>query len=298
MAKRVGLLSLILCAFLSTLADRSFSRARPPRTPAEQQRWMQEQQRKAEEPRLKSQEQQKAAQQAAHKIWEDYSDSEAWPQILDVTPEQWKAIKPKLARIKQLRSVPTMDASVYAFGGGGNTYSDSFNRGSSTGGGTGSGYAGGSARGSGGVGGGGRYVFGGQAGGTAAARGAVGGSGLQGTSSVSGGVASAGSGYGFAIGRTGPVKKKVGDVSLGWQWHRPSLDKGPDKLTEGDKACEQLLDALEIKSSNPEQVRQRLEVLRKMREQRRAELQETQRQLRELVTPEQEPKLVLMGYLD
>jgi len=174
MAKRVALLSLVLCALLSALANRSFSRARPPQTPAEQQRWMQEQQRKAQEQRLKSQEQQKAAQQAAHKIWEDYSDGEAWPQILDVTPEQWKAIKPKLARIKQLRSMPIMNASVYAFGGGSSTYSDSFHQGSGTGSGTGSGYAGGSARGSGGVGGGGRYVFGGQADGTAAARGTVG----------------------------------------------------------------------------------------------------------------------------
>jgi hypothetical protein len=94
------------------------------------------------------------------------------------------------------------------------------------------------------------------------------------------------------------VKKTVGEVNLGWQWRRPSVNKEPDKLTEGNKACEQLLDALEMTDPDAVQVRQRLEALRKIREQRRTELRETQRQLRELVTPEQQPKLVLMGYLD
>jgi len=307
MRKRAILLSLPLCVLLFTLADRSFSRARPPQTPAEQQRWMQEQQQRTEQLRLKgeqdrwqNEERQKEAQQEARKLWEEYSDSEAWPQALGVTVEQWKAIKPKLDRIRQLRSMPGINVSVYAFGGGGSTNSDSFSHSSGGGGGagTGSGFASGSARGSGGASSGGRYVFGGAAGGTAGARGTVSGTGSQGGSFVSGGTTSGGSGYGFAIGGTGPVKKKVGEVSLGWQWRRPSLNKEPDKLTEGDKACEQLLDAMETNDANSEQVRQRLEALRQIREQRRAELRETQRQLRALVTPEQEPKLVLMGYLD
>ncbi len=96
----------------------------------------------------------------------------------------------------------------------------------------------------------------------------------------------------------GPVRKQVGDLNLGWQWQRPSLNKGPDGLTEGDRACEQLLEAMEAKDANSEQIRQRLAALRRFREQSRVELREAQRQLRELITPEQEPKLVLMGYLD
>ena len=307
MGKRAILLSLALCVLLFTLADRSFSRARPPQTPAEQQRWMQEQQQRTEQLRLKgeqdrwqNEERQKEAQQEARKLWEEYSDSEAWPQALGVTVEQWKAIKPKLDRIRQLRSMPGISVSVYAFGGGGSTNSDSFSHSSGGGGGagTGSGFASGSTRGSGGASSGGRYVFGGAAGGTAGARGTVSGTGSQGGSFVSGGTTSGGSGYGFAIGGTGPVKKKVGEVSLGWQWRRPSLDKEPGRLTEGDKACEQLLDVIELKNPDAARVRQRLEALRQIREQRRTELRETQRQLRELVTPEQEPKLVLMGYLD
>ncbi len=301
MGKRGILLSLTLCVLLFTPADRSFSRMRPPQTPAQQQRWMQEQQQKMEQDRWQKEQKQKAAPQEAHKLWEEYSDKEAWPQALGVTPEQWKTIKPKLDRIRQLRSMPGINVSVYAFGGGGSTNSDSFSQSSGGGGGagTGSAFAGGSARGSGGAsGGGGRYVFRGTAGGTAGAQGTVSGSGAGGGSFASSGGASSGSGYGFAIGGTGPVKKKVGEVSLGWQWRRPSLDKEPGRLTEGDKACEQLLDVIEWKNPDAAQVRQRMEVLRKIREQRRTELRETQQQLRELVTPEQEPKLVLMGYLD
>jgi hypothetical protein len=274
--------------------------------PAQQQRWMQEQQRKTEEMRSKveqgrvqEEQKQKAAQQEARKLWEEYSDSEAWPQALGVTPEQWKAIEPKLDRIRQLRSMPGINVSVYAFGGGGSTSSDSFSQSSGGGGAAASsGSASGSARGSGGASGGGRYAFGGAADGTASARGTVSGSGAGSGSFVSSGVASGGSGYSFNIGGTGPVKKKVGEVSLGWQWRRPSLNKGPDKLTDGDKACEQLLDAMEMKNPDGAQVRQRLEALRQIRVQRRTELRETQQQLRQLVTPEQEAKLILMGYLE
>jgi hypothetical protein len=305
MGKRAILPSLALCVLLFTLTGRSFSRMRPPQTPAQQQRWRQEQQqrteelrRKMEQDRLQNEQKQRAARQEAHRLWEEYSDSEAWPQALGVTPEQWKAIKPKLDRIRQLWSMPGINVSVYAFGGGGSTNSDSFSQSFGSGG-TGSAFAGGSARGAGNVSGsGGRYVFRGAGGGTAGAHGTVGGSGGQGGSFVSGGAASGGSGYGFAIGGTGPVKKKVGEVSLGWQWRRPSLNKEPDKLTEGDKACEQLLEAMEAKNPDATQVRQRLEALRKIREQCRTDLRETQRQLRELITPEQEPKLALMGYLD
>ena len=87
MRKRAILLGLALCVLLFTLADRSFSRARPPQTPAQQQRWMQEQQQKTEQLHLKTEQdrlqgagRRKTAQQEAHKIWEEYSDNEAWPQ--------------------------------------------------------------------------------------------------------------------------------------------------------------------------------------------------------------------------
>jgi hypothetical protein len=263
-----------------------------PRTPAQQQRAANAQKRPA-------------AQKDARKIWEEYSDGEAWPEILGVTAEQWQVIKPKLDKIKQLRMMPGIMASVYGFGGSSNSFSREFRNGS-TGGARGAvsgGSFGGSAGGFGGGSGGASYGAAGGTGGggglqqSSGARAAVGASGIQGEATASGGGASGGGGYSFGFGGPpGPVKKTVGELSLGWQWPRPSQSKTPDKLTEGEKACEQLLDALEAK--NPDQVRQRLEALRQMRAQRLAERQETQRQLRELVTSEQETKLVLMGYLD
>jgi hypothetical protein len=300
------LLSLVLCVLLFTLADRSFSRARGPRTPAEQQRWIQEQQRKAEQQRLENEEKRKAAQQDGRKIVDEYSD-EAWQQALGATAEQWKAIQPKLEKVKKIEGPLVIRLSVYGFGGGGSSTSSSFSEssGGGGGGGIGGGYASGSAGGSGGAVGGGHYSAGPGIGGGASSasqssgvRAGGGTSGGQGGSSAGGGAAGSGSGYGFAMGGTGPVKKQVGDVSLGWQWRRPSLSKSPDQLSENEKTCEQLLDVLEKDKPDPEQVHQRVEALRKVREQKQAERREARRQLREVVTPEQEARLVLMGYLD
>ena len=60
----------------------------------------------------------------------------------------------------------------------------------------------------------------------------------------------------------------------------------------------QLLDVIELKNPDAARSTKRLEALRKIREQRRTDLRETQQQLRALFTPEQEAKLVLIGYLD
>ena len=299
-------LSLVLCVLLFALADRSFSRARGPQTPAEQQRWIQEQQQKAEQFRLKSEqerlkneEKQKAAQQEAHKIVDEYSD-EAWQEALGATPEQWKAIKPRLERVKKVEYRPVIHLSVYGFGGGGGSTSSSSSRAGGTGiGGSASGGAGGFGR-AGGSGSGGTSVSysSGASGNATVGGGASGGASGGGGSSSRGEAAGGGSGYHFAIGGSGPVKKKVGGVNLGWQWSRPSLNRSPAQLSENEKTCEQLLDVLETKNPDPEQVRQRIEALRKIREQIEAKRREARQQLRAVVTPEQEAKLILMGYLD
>jgi hypothetical protein len=285
-------LSLILCLLLSTLPGRSLSQTRGPQSAAELQR-------RAQEQRLKNQEQQKASR----KITDEYSD-EAYQEALGATAEQWKAIKPRLEKIKRLPSMPGINVSIYSFSG-----SSSFTQTSGGGGGGsysagagGSGGAGGYSAGSGG--GGGGMSSSSQSSGTAATSGASGSQGGSSTGGGGGGTAggygqgSVGGGGGFSGGSPGPVKKKVGDVNLGWQWRRPSLDKGVDKLSESEKTCEQLLDALEAKNPNPDQVRRQVEALRKLREQRQAEQRQARQQLREVVTPEQEAKLILMGYLD
>jgi hypothetical protein len=298
MGKKATVLSLVLCVLLFTLADRSFSRARGPQTPAEQQR-------KAEQRRLENEEKRKTAQKDMRKIYDEYSD-QAWQEALSATPEQWQAIKPRLEKVKRPEHPPAIQLSVYGFGGGGDSYSDSYSKvsGSSGGAGVSGGFASGGGGGSGGFGGGGTYSAGGGSGGaggmgpSSGARASGGASGGGGSFS-GGGSASGGGGYGFGFGGPpGPVKKKVGEMSLGWQWRRPSSNKNAGPLSENEKTCEQLLDVLETKNPDPQQIRQRIETLRKIREQIEANRRQARQQLRAVVTPEQEAKLILMGYLD
>jgi hypothetical protein len=237
---------------------------------------MRDMQRRSEQRRLENQ----RRREAHRKIAEEYRD-EAHQEALGITAEQWAQIKPLLGRIDELRVGPMLKFSTYGFASGGS--SSSVRSGSS-----------------------GRSA------------GAVGGGGAGGWSGASGGSSSAS--YGFRTGsgprppRPGqsasrgggsagagpeqPVKKRVGDLNLGWTWRRPSDDKGPDELTEADKICEGLLDAIEAETPERESVQKHIEQLRRIRREKQQELQQVRRALRAIATPEQEAKLILMGYLD
>ena len=276
-------LGLILCLLFGTLSDRSWSRTGAPKSQQELQRWLQEQQQKDKERQAEFQrktEEQRATsleeQKAARKLRDEYSD-EAWQEALGATAEQWQAIQPRLERIRQLKDMPHIEISIYAFGGSaayqGGGFTGTSDSGRST--------ANASGR-------------------LSATRG------VDSTSDSSSRSGTAG-GYGWSYAQgggnvrvqtPGPVRKQVGNTNLGWQWQRPSLSNGPDKLTEGDRACEQLLDAMEVRNPDAEQVRQQVQALRRVRGQRRAELEEARAELRKVVTPAQEARLILMGYLD
>lgn len=315
MRRKATLFGMILCVLSLTWADRSFARARAV-PPSVLQRRMQEQQRRAQQPPAPNNGKKQTTQEEARQIFEEYSD-EAWQEALGATPDEWQKIKPRLEAVKKSPRQPTIPLSVYGSGEVNYSYSTSQSN-TSGGGGMGnvSGGVRGGAGGSGGT-GGGRYVFssGGGTGGSSSAAGGVtggaGGAGLPpgaqgmgsgfggGSGYASGGSASGGGGFGYSFGGPpGPVKKKVEDVSLGWQWRRPSLNKAPAQLSENEKACEQLLEALEAQHPDATQVRQRIEAVRQVREQIAAQRKEAMRQLREVVTPQQEAKLILMGYLD
>jgi hypothetical protein len=194
------------------------------------------------------------------KIMEQYSD-QAYQEAIGADENQWKTIKPRLERVKKLRNSPSISISVY--GGG-----------ASSGGGSG--------------GSSGTYSSGGGYGGFG------GSSGYGGYSGVGPAVGGAGSHQGTDR----PVKAQVGDMNMGWTWQRPSSVKTNDLLTEGEDACEKLLDVLETNNPDHEQINQKVTILRKIREQNRHELLQAQQQLREVVTLGQEAKLILMGYLD
>ncbi len=341
--KRATLLSGILCVLLFALTDRSSSPAQAPGTPAEQQREVdrrqeesfrrmeeqqremiqrqQEHERRMEEQRLKDVEEQKAIK----KVGDEYTN-EAWQDALGVTPEQWRAIKPQLETIRQLKALAEIDISIYWVAGSGgyqeesvaqtpdgtrstvkasgqfsatkgvSTTSESSIRSSAEGGTRG------------GIGeyhdtswGGG--IRSGQFSATTGISTIPLGSGSSGVNTRTfnegkSGQSRVGGVIRLYVQTPGPVKKQVGDINLGWLWQRPWLDKSPAGLNEYEKTSEQLLSVCDVDKPDPDQVRQQVEALRQVRRQRQAELQAARRQLHEMVTPEQEAKLILLGYLE
>jgi hypothetical protein len=284
MKRRIVLLSVIVGIVTSVLASSCLGQRRGSRAQSEQYRRMREFERRSEQRRLESQRRREEHQ----KISREYR-GEAHQEALGITAEQWAQIEPLMRRIDALRVGPMLKFSTYGFSSGGSSSSQSSVRmGSSRSGGSGPGSGGGSA-------------------GWSAGRGGSGGSGSSGSVRYGFGSGSGprpprpgggGSGGGAGVGPEQPVKKRVGELNLGWTWRRPSESKDAASLTEGEKVCEGLLDAIEAKDPDPSAVKEHIEKLRRLREQAKRDLEEARRQLREVVNAEQEAKLILMGYLD
>ena len=119
-----------------------------------------------------------------------------------------------------------------------------------------------------------------------------------------------GGGYGYGSGmignREGTVWKRYsagGNISHSqtysfYRWSRPSKHRGFENLNEGEKICEELFRLLEDNNSESEQIRQKMEALRKFRQEAKKELAIAQKELRQLVTTNQEAALVMMQILD
>jgi hypothetical protein len=291
--------------FFSLWCGRCVSQTRGPQSPEEFRRQVQERQLKLkqdmEERQRRAKKEHAQWLEQTQKIRADYDD-QAWQEALGATPEQWKVIKPKLGKVRNGLNMPAIRISIYSYAGTASYSTQAAGHVS----GAGSPAADGAApspaardanrprtgirhyAGSTGererVGEGDQYAAGEEDAGV--------------TSRVhSQAYATAGFGISGDV-LTKPVKKRVGDVCLGWQWGRPSLHASRDKLSAGTRACEELLDTLERNAPDPEEVRRQVEALRKIREQKQAEYRQAREELRKAVTPEQEAKLILMGYLD
>jgi len=68
--------------------------------------------------------------------------------------------------------------------------------------------------------------------------------------------------------------------------------------TEGERICEELQLLLQVPDARPDDIRQKLDALRKAREKARKQLVKAQQELRKVLTFRQEATLVLMGWLD
>ena len=70
------------------------------------------------------------------------------------------------------------------------------------------------------------------------------------------------------------------------------------ELTEGEKTCEELQKLLEDKNSKQEDIDQKIEALRRARENAAKELVKARQELREVLTSHQQARLVLTGLLN
>jgi Spy/CpxP family protein refolding chaperone len=189
------------------------------------------------------------------------SEKELMKQILRATEKQWKAIEAKVNKVRELRSLANVSIEIKLVGIG-------------MGGGSMSGNMSGSSKGS--------------------SRGFMSGS-------------RSGSGFSDGEGGRGGTVQKLdsagGNSSPShiyrfWRWFRPSQNKGFENLNEGEKICEELFRLLEDNNSESEEIRQKMEALRKFRQEAKKELAMAQQELRKLVTPQQEAALVMMQILD
>ena len=125
------------------------------------------------------------------------------------------------------------------------------------------------------------------------------GSSRQSNTSKSGAGASVGSGSSGIITRTTPSKpnnKETYSSQHGWKWYKPSDRKASGKLTKGERTCEELLKLIED-NSRPEEIEQKMETFRKIRQEANEQLAKARQELLEVLTYRQEATLIMMRQL-
>lgn len=85
-------------------------------------------------------------------------------------------------------------------------------------------------------------------------------------------------------------------TSTGTVW--TSSPRSVMEMSEGEAICQDLQRLLQDQSGPSAQVAQKVAALRRVRMQARDNLARARQELRTLITPDQEPSLILMGYLD
>jgi Spy/CpxP family protein refolding chaperone len=84
----------------------------------------------------------------------------------------------------------------------------------------------------------------------------------------------------------------------GGQPPAPPAGPGAPELTETEKATQALQAVLDNTQSKPEDIKQALTAYREARDKAKQELAKAQEELRKIVTPRQEARLVLLGLLE
>jgi hypothetical protein len=183
-------------------------------------------------------------------------------QTVGASDEQWRRLKPKLERIQQLRAEAQVAIEPGSMGGNGNFQSFSFGNGSGGGmGGFGGGFAGFSGSGVGGPG---------------------------------------GPGGNFApvdiLDSNSPSANPTPNSNSMGSW--TTGPKSITEMSEGETICQDLQQSLQGQSVPAATIAQKVAALRRVRAQARDNLAKARQELRTMIAPNQEPGLILMGYLD
>ncbi len=92
------------------------------------------------------------------------------------------------------------------------------------------------------------------------------------------------------------VTKTGPDSSMRWRWMPSWGDKGPQ--TEEEKLSDALLRLLQHKDADPGEIRRIMDALRKVKEQRERDLAAARKELRDVLTLDQQARAVALGWLD
>ena len=94
-----------------------------------------------------------------------------------------------------------------------------------------------------------------------------------------------------------PNNKETYSSQHGWKWYKPWDSKAPGNLTKGERICEELLKLIEDKNSRPEEIKQKMETLREIRQEASKQLVMARQELLEVLTNRQEAALIMMRQL-
>jgi len=112
-----------------------------------------------------------------------------------------------------------------------------------------------------------------------------------------GGVGAGGSGFAGPMDtRSTNEESQQSSSWMRWKWYKSWGSKPPQR--DDEKRCDALFSLLKNGNANPEEIRQKMNELSKAREQRKDEMTKARTELRELLTLDQEARLVALGWLD
>jgi outer membrane murein-binding lipoprotein Lpp len=283
----------IVCLFAAEWVGQTLSQTQRPRQATsrpdsrQSQQLTAEQRRKEFEKRVAAENKERMAerrkefeQQARDRVnGKDERRNESIKQTLEMTEEQWKVIEPKVNKVYFLKDQAGINIAIggtggYRVGGGGGSGGSSSGGASSTSTGTGSAWK---------------------------------------TQSSSGGGASYGGGAGSGAGANTGTDPPGAGKDGGWKvqnsgggaggimaggFNGPLWRLADRELTEGEKTCEELLALLGDENSKQEDIEQKIDALRRARENAAKELAKARQELREVLTVRQQARLVLAGLLD